>query len=184
MLWLNLVRLREEPGPLRSEQLDESLRIVSHLVEEVRSRSLDLHPSVLDDLGLLPALEWYVERHAENAGFSATVSAEPHGLRWPPEIEGACFRVAQEALTNVARHARARSVRVALRRLPSALELTIRDDGVGFDVEAARRNAMQGESLGLLGMQERVQLAGGRLEIESTPGAGTLVRASFPASPA
>jgi PAS domain S-box-containing protein len=184
VLWLNLVRLREDPGPLRSEQLDESLRSVSHLVEEVRSRSLDLHPSVLDDLGLVPALEWYVERHAGSAGLSATVSAEPGGLRWPPEIEGACFRVTQEALTNVARHARARNVRVELRRLPSALELTIRDDGVGFDVEAARRNAMQGESLGLLGMQERVQLAGGRLTIDSTPGAGTRIRVSFPAAPA
>jgi PAS domain S-box-containing protein len=184
VLWLNLQRLRESPGPRESEWLDEGLQIVNRLIEQVRSRSLDLHPSVLDDLGLVPALEWYVERQARSGGFEATVAAEPADRRWPVEVESACFRVAQEALTNVVRHARAGHVRVELRQIASGLELSIRDDGVGFDVEAARSDATHGKSLGLLGMQERAQLAGGRLRLESAPGGGTLVRASFPASPA
>ncbi len=180
VLWLNLVRLREDPGPLRSEQLDESLRIVSRLVEEVRSRSLDLHPSVLDDLGLVPALEWYVERHAGSAGFSATVSAEPPDLRWPTEVEGACFRVAQEALTNVARHAQARNVWVDLHLVAEEVDLTVGDDGIGFDAGVARERSIGGASMGLLGMQERVSLAGGEYELTTRPGGGTEVRARLP----
>ncbi len=183
VLGLNLVRLREGLGARQSEQLDESLEIVNRLIEQVRNRSLDLHPSVLDDLGLVPALEWYVERQARAGGFAATVSAEPPDLRWPVEIERVCFRVAQEALTNVVRHARARTVRVELHPTPSGLLLGICDDGVGFDVEAARRHATYGGSLGLVGMQERAELAGGRLTIASVPGSGTLVEASFPVAP-
>jgi signal transduction histidine kinase len=95
-------------------------------------------------------------------------------------IEIACFRVAQEALTNVARHARARQVWLDLHLLGPRLELRVRDDGIGFDVGAARGQAVSGASLGLLGMQERVSLLGGRCEVQSRPGAGTEVAAGFP----
>jgi signal transduction histidine kinase len=96
-----------------------------------------------------------------------------------PELETACFRVAQEALTNVARHARARRVWVELRGRAGWVELAVRDDGVGFDVESARARANRGTSMGLLGMQERVTLVGGAFEIVPLAEGGTEVRARF-----
>jgi two-component system sensor histidine kinase UhpB len=95
-------------------------------------------------------------------------------------VEATCFRVAQEALTNVIRHAQARRVELELRVAGGALELAVRDDGRGFDVAEARRRAIRGGSQGLLSMQERVALTEGDLEIDSAPGRGTAVRARFP----
>lgn len=160
------------------------LRGIDEAVVMAREIAAELRPPLIEDLGLGSAVAWLARRFEARAGVRCRVSLRLGRVRIPTERAVAAFRIVQEALTNVARHARARSVRVELRRLPSALELTIRDDGVGFDVEAARRNAMQGESLGVLGMQERAQLAGGQLTIDSAPGAGTRVRVSFPVSPA
>ena len=98
----------------------------------------------------------------------------------PVVLATVCFRVAQEALTNIARHAAARNVWIEVHRMSRGLELTIRDDGAGFEVEAARERAAHGASLGLVGMEERVSLAGGTIDIDSTPGRGTEIRARFP----
>jgi signal transduction histidine kinase len=117
---------------------------------------------LLDDLGLVPALRWYMHRQAERAGFSVTVVADSLDAHLPPDLEIVCFRVVQEALTNVARHARARHVFVELRQRDTQLELVIRDDGVGFDVRSALERAARGASLGLQGMEERVTLVGVR----------------------
>jgi signal transduction histidine kinase len=97
----------------------------------------------------------------------------------PPEVETACFRVAQEAMTNVLRHSRASNLWVRLAATTACLELTVRDDGTGFDVEAARGRAAAGASLGLVGMEERIAQAGGSLEVQSRPGQGTLLLATF-----
>jgi signal transduction histidine kinase len=145
----------------------------------VRDIALDLRPSVLDDLGLPAALRWYADRMARGAGVEAHLSIDAL-----PDIETglatACFRVAQEALTNVARHARAKHVWLDLHLLPDGLELCVRDDGVGFDVAAARERAIAGASVGMLGMQERASLAGGKFELTNRPGGGAEVRALFP----
>jgi signal transduction histidine kinase len=101
-------------------------------------------------------------------------------MRLPPEIETTCFRVVQEALTNIVRHANAKHVRVELRKIQPELELIIQDDGVGFDVRAVMERAAGDLSLGLLGMQERVQLVGGRFHIESDTALGTEIRVYFP----
>ncbi|HET6370553.1 MAG TPA: ATP-binding protein, partial [Nitrospiria bacterium] len=100
--------------------------------------------------------------------------------RNPPALETACFRIAQEALTNVVRHAKARLVSVTLREGEDAIELTIRDNGRGFEVSEAFARASRGKSMGLLSMQERTQLVGGDIKIVSTPSQGTEVRARFP----
>ncbi len=97
----------------------------------------------------------------------------------PFVVEAACFRIAQQALTNVARHAHAHTVHIRLRAHAGAVELLVSDDGTGFDVARARKRAATAGSLGLLGMQERALLAGGRLSIESEPNGGTTVRAYF-----
>ena len=150
------------------------------IVRQVRAISLDLRPSMLDDLGLESALRWYLGRQAERAGLTTEFTADLIDVQLPPEVGTACFRVVQEALTNVVRHARARHVRVELRRRGATLRLNISDDGVGFDPREAQARSAHGASLGLVGMQERVLLAGGELIIEAAPGRGTTIRAHFP----
>jgi signal transduction histidine kinase len=148
--------------------------------EQVHDLSLNLRPSMLDDLGLEPALRWYTKRQAALADLKAQVRAEPLEQRLDPMIETECFRVAQEALTNVVKHAKARTVTVELTQSDEQLHLWVRDDGVGFDVANAREQAVRGASLGVLSMEERATLAGGGLQYRATPGQGTEVHAWFP----
>lgn len=162
------------------QPLSESAEIVEKIINQIRDLSRDLHPTMLDDLGLAAALRWQVDRHAQRAGIASNFIADPSLARNEPAVEISCFRVAQEALTNIVKHAKARRVSVELRRRGMRLEMTIRDDGVGFDVEAAWKKVSEGESFGLLSMEERVSAAGGRIEIRSVPGSGTEVRAEFP----
>jgi len=129
---------------------------------------------------LEPALRWYASRQASVAGLSHDFRANAMDQRLDPLIETACFRVAQEALTNVARHARAHSVAVELRQEDGHLHLSVRDDGVGFEVAALRERAVLGASLGLLSMEERAVLVGGGFECRSAPGQGAEVHAWFP----
>jgi signal transduction histidine kinase len=160
--------------------LDESLTLIGRILEQVRNLSLDLRPSVLDDFGLMSALRWYLDRHARRTGLDIQLMGEPFAARLEPDVETACFRVAQEALTNIVRHAQARQVRVEVRREPDGVHLVLRDDGVGFDVQAARDRASRGGSLGLLGMQERIASLGGNMEIDSAEGKGTEIRVHLP----
>jgi signal transduction histidine kinase len=178
---INLQSLQRLPDHAASvARLEEDIGILERTLQQVRNLSLDLRPLLLDDLGLGAALRWYVDRQVQRAGFAAQVVIRPPDTRVAPEVEVTCFRVAQEAITNIMRHAQARQVSVQLVHGPGELEMTIRDDGVGFDVQAAHERAAQGASLGLLGMQERAELVGGRIDIVSAPGRGTEIRARFP----
>jgi signal transduction histidine kinase len=163
-----------------SLRLNESLDVVERVLEQVHDISLDLRPSILDDLGLEPALRWYAERQAALVGLKVEFHADRLEQRLDPMIETECFRIAQEALTNVVRHAQAKAVTVVLRKEDGQIHLRVRDDGVGFDVALVREQAMRGVSLGLLSMEERASLAGGDLEFKSVPGQGTEVHAWFP----
>jgi len=160
----------------------ESIALVDGAIARMRELAQDLRPPLLDELGLEASLRWYVEREAKRAGLASRLAFTPLGQRAPAAVETTCFRVAQEALTNVIRHAQARAVDVELRQVDGgeALQLIVRDDGRGFDVPAARKRAVNGGSQGLLSMQERVTLAGGDLEIDSAVGRGTSVRARLP----
>jgi two-component system, NarL family, sensor histidine kinase UhpB len=132
---------------------------------------------MLDDLGLLPALLWLVERHAAKTGLR--VQFEHAGLerRLPPGAETTAYRIAQEALTNVVRHARTREARLRVWFDGGLLRVQVEDSGVGFDYEAARA---AGASNGLSGMRERAGLLGGRLAVETRPGFGTRLTAELP----
>lgn len=163
-----------------AQRLAESIDIVNLTLQQVRNLSLDLRPSLLDDLGLGAALEWYVERHGQRSGVTTHCETDPPDLRVEPTLETVCFRVAQEALTNIARYAQARTVWVELRQRGADLHLIVRDDGVGFDPHAAQARAVGGASFGLVGMRERVELANGRLDIRSSPGQGAEIHATFP----
>src|SRR5262249_5559840 len=137
----------------------------------------------LDDFGLVPALRWYLDRLARRAGLEARLAADPPGLRAPAAVETACFRIAQEALTNVARHARAGHVAVEIGRAGEGLGMGVREHGVGFDAASTRERLARGAGLGLLGMRERAALLGGRLEVASAPGRGCTVRVAIPLDP-
>jgi signal transduction histidine kinase len=171
---LNLEAIKGELSPASSARVPESMRAIEKMIEQVQTLAFELRPSTLDEFGLVEALRLLVARHGERARVRASFTATPTDARAPVEIETACFRIVQEALSNVARHARARHVEVTLTAQDIALEVTVRDDGVGFNVERRRTG------LGLVGMGERAESAGGRLDIESAPGAGTTVRARFP----
>jgi PAS domain S-box-containing protein len=178
---MNLQALLELPGTgALAPRLKESLEVVERVQEQVHDLSLNLRPSMLDDLGLEPALRWYTDRQAALAGLQAEVRADHLEQRLDPMIETECFRVAQEALTNVVKHAKARNVTVELTTNEGQLHLSVRDDGLGFDVASVRDQAVRGASLGLLSMEERATLAGGRLDYDSAPGRGTEVQAWFP----
>jgi PAS domain S-box-containing protein len=176
---VNLQAARAVGGKAARPHLGEAIAIVDQAIEQVRHLSLDLRPSMLDDLGLEAALRWYADRQIRRTGLAIHLDTNVGSCRLPAEMETACFRVAQEALTNVVRHARARRAWIELQQRGEALELAVRDDGIGFDPKAARKRAAEGASFGLLGMQERVELLGGELAIESRPGQGTSVRARF-----
>jgi PAS domain S-box-containing protein len=178
---LNLQAMLQSPDTQELiPRLKASLEVVDRVLEQVHDLSLNLRPSMLDDLGLEAALRWYTGRQAALAGLQAEVRAEPLEQRLDPLIETECFRVAQEALTNVIKHAKARTVTVELTRNDGQLHLSVRDDGIGFDVAELREQAVRGASLGLLSMEERAALAGGGLQYHAIPGHGTEVHAWFP----
>ncbi|MCL4458364.1 MAG: HAMP domain-containing protein [Chloroflexi bacterium] len=145
-------------------------------VRELQTTIYDLRPSVLDDLGLIPALRWFAESRIQANGIAVTFDLRGPERRLPADIETALFRIAQEALTNVIKHASARHVHIVLDLGPEGVRLEIADDGIGFEVTQVF--AVQGESergLGLLGMRERAELLGGRWGVESRVGQGTRV---------
>jgi len=168
---------KEAGGHIRDniEAVDEALRLV-------RDLSVDLRPPLLDDLGLVTALHWYVDRYARRSEVSAEVLIEVKdpNERFSREVETACFRIAQEALTNIARHARANRVQLRLRKKHNVLILTIKDDGIGFDPKVLRRRAPRVATLGILGMQERAHAVGGILEVIAGVSRGTEIRLELP----
>jgi PAS domain S-box-containing protein len=172
--------LASDPG--RAQEVIAKLKAAaSDNVRELQSIIYDLRPSVLDDLGLIPALRWFVETRLEAAGLEVRWEIRGAERRLKPEAETALFRVAQEALSNVLRHSAASRVDLGLDFGDSSVTLSVSDNGQGFEVEPmlARRDE-SGRGLGLLGMRERVELLGGVFSVESTPGEGTTARAEIP----
>ena len=179
---MSLLATRLETNPaINQQRLSDSIGIVERTLSQVRDLSLDLRPSLLDDFGLVSALEWYLKREAERTHTTIELIADTNIMRLPMQLETTCFRIVQSAMTNVARHAHAQHVQITLHKHdPNQLQVDIADDGVGFDVAHALAQARRGNSLGLLAMQERTQLVGGTIEFISAPMQGTRVRAIFP----
>lgn len=171
-------------GTESSPYIKDNMELVDEAYRLVRDLSADLRPPQLDDLGLVTVLRWYVDRYAHRTGLQTDLVIElpDHNERFSRERETACFRIAQEALTNIVRHANAKQVSVELKKRRNNLLLTIKDDGVGFDRDALRKRAARDATLGLLGMQERAHAVGGTLEIDSALSKGTAVRLRLPIS--
>ncbi len=178
---LNLEALTRRIGDETTRSLaGEIAGIASEVLNQVRQLSLDLRPPQLDDLGLRAALHWLVRRHTREGGPAIELVAPENLPRLDSQAETVCFRIAQEALTNALRHAEAKTVRIVLEVEDGHCCLEVIDDGRGFDLAAAQARALQGASLGLVGMSERVALAGGEIRLSSRIGGGTRLSARFP----
>lgn len=140
----------------------------------------DLRPSMLDHLGLMPAIRWFAKSRLEPQGIRVNIDEENHACRLLPEIEIALFRVVQEAITNIVRHAGARNVQISCGLASNQVQIEIRDDGIGFDPSLVTLSSDTGRGLGLLGMSERLELVGGLFEITSAPGQGTNIHICVP----
>jgi two-component system, NarL family, sensor histidine kinase UhpB len=181
-LTLLLVRLRlleraDDPDAARAHVV-ELRQLTAQTLEDIRRIALELRPTILDDLGLVAALAWRVDEFNAAGSTRATLNVCELKDRLPRAIELACYRVAQEALTNIARHAEATAVQVDLCWQPGWIELRVADDGRGFDSAAIPISRSGG--LGLRGMRERLALLGGELAVESSPGQGTRLTARVP----
>jgi PAS domain S-box-containing protein len=167
------------PGALPEQEAFQKARDqVEGLLKQIQDMSLDLRPAMLDDLGLLPALLWHFERYTRQTSIKVSFRhAGLHERRFSPEIETAAYRIVQEALTNVARHAGANEVDLYIHSGVKALVIQIEDNGNGFDVRSALASRA---SSGLTGMQERAGLLGGELLLNSALGKGTQLRATLP----
>jgi PAS domain S-box-containing protein len=171
---------RHPPGSEAGQKdLDRVLQLVQQTVGEARYVIADLRPTALDDLGLGAAVRLQVEK-ISNEGSQVDYEETLRDERLPPEVETALFRITQEALTNVRKHAPSAPVRITLRHLNNCIRLHVRDWGPGFDPEEATEGGGPGERLGLSSMRERVALLGGRLEVRSRPGEGTDLVAEIP----
>jgi signal transduction histidine kinase len=181
MVKINLQTIQRLSDPaLISQQADETIKIIEPTLQQVRNLSLRLRPSLLDDLGLVAALRWYLDRQSRRADFALQFNADPLMKRLPAETETACFRIVQEAITNVIKYSEAKEVDVVLRQVDRFLELIVRDTGIGFNVALAQAKAAEGGSFGLLSMAERALLVGGSFDIQSELGRGTEIRARLP----
>jgi signal transduction histidine kinase len=173
---LGLKGLEERSEDPDSRAATEELReLVVSTLQDVRRLAVELRPSALDDFGLVAALERLAESFAEQTGISVDFQTALADERLPEEVETALYRIVQESLTNVVKHARARRVSILLARKNGAVKAVVEDDGQGFDPAE-----QTGDGYGLVGMRERLALLGGRLEVESTRNAGTTIAAEVP----
>jgi len=180
-LMISLAVLEESiEAPEARERIADTRALAHSTLRAIRSLSIDLRPSALDDLGLLPALRWYVKEYQKKCSIEVDFRSSGLKERLPAEMETALYRIVQECLTNTARHANARKVHITLRETKNAVKAIIKDDGDGFDYEALVKNPGQERGLGLAGMQERAVLLDGILNISSVPGKGTAVEVSIP----
>jgi PAS domain S-box-containing protein len=184
---INLAALENELlpalAPASGEKLTETGRAVDEMLDHVHELSLAFRPTMLDELGLVPTLRWYVDRYARRVGIEVEFEASNLEDRLPPELETALYRVVQEAFTNIARHAQARRVRLHLARRGSRVTASIQDDGVGFDAEQRPSISPSGSGAGLVGMRERITLLGGAFSLRAAPGRGTRLSVELPVSP-
>jgi len=155
--------------------VDSVRELVVSTLQDVRRLAVELRPTALDDFGLVPAIERLAENFREQSGLHVDLEAQLGEERLPSEVETALYRVVQESLTNIVKHAGAKRVSILLARKDGTVVAVVEDDGSGFDPDIAREDA-----LGLAGMRERIGLVGGRLQIESAVGAGATLVAEVP----
>ena len=177
-LKLKLANLSTQPREKVQEQLRQAQTMTNDLINKVRQLSLDLRPSMLDDLGLMPAVQWLTTQYFDQTGIRVAITHKNvEGKRFSPEVEITAYRVIQEGLTNVARHARTKKAQVNLSAGNQLLKIQIRDQGAGFN---PKTDLQKGETSGLSGIRERVAMLGGKFILQSKPRQGTTLTAELP----
>jgi len=185
---LTALKLRLQLGPRLAPtsgvDIAAAIALVDDLIGRVRKMSIDLRPALLDEIGLVPALRAYLDNQSAASGVSMQLDADdavlPAGVRLPPDLEIACFRVVQESVTNALRHGAANNMHVRFERSDGRVRMTIRDDGRGFDPITTLDEAAARGHLGVVGMRERVRARSGKFELNSEPGGGTTVAVELP----
>ncbi len=162
------------------DRIADTRKLAHQTLRAIRNLSIDLRPSALDDLGLLPALRWYVKEYSQKCSIEVEFLATGFKQRLPAEMETALYRIVQESLTNTARHAYAHKVLITMKEDADAVYATITDDGCGFDVGAVQKSPDQDRGLGLAGMNERALLLNGTLDVHASPGHGTTIEVRLP----
>lgn len=183
MLIIHLDRLRSLVPPDRPDitrYISDAQNVANRLLENLRKIIWDLRPSMLDDLGLCAAIRWFARTNLEKAGIRVDFHAADEGMRLPSHLETMLFRIAQEAISNILRHANASKVSIRLWKDDVYVWLEIQDDGQGFDIEKTSGEAVDRKQLGLLGIQERASLVHGGVKIESSPETGTFLQVYIP----
>ena len=176
----NLEKLRLGPEEPFRIHLEDAKGLTAQTLQSVRSLASGLRPSVLDDLGLGPALEWQARQFSRRTGIVVEVVTEDMSDELPEAYRTCLYRVVQEALTNCARHSEARQIRIAMRTQNDRLCLAVQDDGKGFNDPKLRAADAFSAGLGLVGIEERVHELGGSVELHSHPGQGTLLKVGIP----
>jgi two-component system, NarL family, sensor histidine kinase UhpB len=185
-LIFNLERLENRFHESESEMRDQvgnARKLAANMLNELRKVISGLRPSVLDDLGLIPAIRWYARTNLEGAGVNVTIDAREEGFELPGGLSTTLFRISQEAVANIIRHAQAKNVLISLKKNEKQVYLVIKDDGRGFDPSQALDEATRVQHWGLLGIQERADLIGGEFRISSAPAGGSLLEVIFPIEP-
>ncbi len=177
---LDALTLDVEDEPAARQKVEEIRSLAESILSNVRRFSRDLRPSLLDDLGLVPAVEWLTEDLSQQTGVRAELDVVGIPRRMEPDVELSLFRIVQEAISNVRRHAKATRVVVRLSFADKRVRLQVRDDGVGFTPNERAADLSSARGLGLRGMRERAELIGGTLVVTSEPGKGTIVEATAP----
>ncbi len=183
MLIINLERLENAMPPKTPElrqRLTATRQLAIRTLEDLRKVIYGLRPTMLDDLGLVPAIRWYARSNLEEAGIQLNMEMLEESVRLPPSLETTLFRIAQEAINNIVRHANAKVVSVSILRSNGNICLRIEDDGHGFDVTQVSVQALRLRRLGLVGIRERMDLIGGDVTVESVPGQGTRLQVCVP----
>jgi len=183
MLIIHLDRIDERIQPDEKElkkQVADARELAANSLTELRRILSGLRPAILDDLGLVPAIRWFARTNLEGVGIHVVVKATSVPLELSPAIKTTLFRIVQEAVNNIVRHAGARSVTLVLQLNEGVVQLRVEDDGRGFDPSNASRDAVELQRLGLLGIRERAELLGGEFRVESAPEKGTRLQVSIP----
>jgi len=177
---LHLQLVRSSIPEAFSPMIDDGLQIVGKAIQQVREMSLNMRPLMLDDFGLIPTLRWFIERQRKRSNLEIHLDARIAGLELSTDLKTTCYRIVQESITNIQRHAKAKNAWITYVESEAGIMLTIRDDGCGFDVITCEQRASHGECLGLLGIRERVELLNGQSEIKSESSAGTTINVFLP----
>lgn len=183
MLIINLERLESQLPPDEDQLIEKVIKsreLAQDSLASLRKIVYGLRPSILDDLGLIPAIRWYARTNLEEAGIRVELHTDEDMSPISSHLISTIFRIAQEAINNIVRHSKATMVDISLHQQGPEIILEVNDDGQGFDMVIAHDEALQLQHLGLLSIQERAELAGGELKIRSAPGRGTHISVCVP----